>query len=336
MSAERVAEAVPTFASGAGWQRRAVQADWSFVFPLVLLAVMAIVYLRLQPSALTTATLTSVLTDALPLILVGAGQTIVIISGGIDISVGGIISLVSVLAATHLAGGTTELLAWSVLLIGLGLVLGAFNGFVIALLNLSPIVVTIATWSIWGGLALFVLDAPGGNIAVPYQNLWTGSSVGIPNAIWAVAVLTLLWLGFRRTRVATYLYAVGSDIDAARVTGVDVRRLQILAYALCGALSAVAALVLVGTQASGDPNIGTSFILDSIAVVVIGGTAVTGGTGGVIRTIVGACIYVMIGYIVFALGISENLVILVKSVVLLVVVALVAAGGALTTYLRDR
>jgi ribose transport system permease protein len=323
-------EVVATTGNARAWLRSlAATSDFSAAFPVLLLSGMVIAYLRLQPAAFTTNTLTGVLTDALPLILVGAGQTIVIVNGGIDISVGGIISLISALGATRLSGGTAGLIGWSVILVLLGLALGACNGLLIGGLGLSPVIVTIATWSIWGGVALFILKEPGGNVSLSYLDFWTGQTFGVPNAVYLVIVICVVWLIFRRTPVATYLYAVGSDPEAARLTGIGVFRLRLLAYALSGGLSGLAALALVGTQASGDPNIGNPFVLTSIAVVVIGGTAITGGRGGVIRTAVGACIYVMIGYLLFAANVESSFITLCTGLALLFAVAVSTLGGAL-------
>jgi ribose transport system permease protein len=264
-----------------------------------------------------------------PLALVAFGQTLVMFTRGIDLSVGGAISVTSALLATHLNAGGGLLVLELLGIVVLAVFIGTVNGILISTARLQPFIVTLATWSIWGGVALFILKEPGGNISLSYLDFWTGQTFGVPNAVYLVIVISVVWLVFRRTPVATYLYAVGSDPEAARLTGIGIFRLRVLAYALSGGLSALAALALIGAQASGDPNIGNPFVLTSIAVVVIGGTAITGGRGGVIRTAVGACIYVMIGYLLFAANVESSFITLCTGLALLFAVAVSTLGGAL-------
>lgn len=306
-----------------GWAR---SVDWSFGVPLAILLALAVAYLLMQPTAFSMSTLASNLNDAMPLILVGAGQTMVIICGSIDISVGGVIALVNVLAATHLSGGAPSLIAWSLVLLALGAAIGAFNGVLIGVGRLSPVIVTIATWSICSGIALFVLNSPGGNVAPAYQSFWSGSVGWWPNALTLLLVLLLLWALFQRTRAGVSLYATGSDAEAARLTGVPVWRIQALAFTLSGALSALAALFLVASQASGDATIGAPFILNSIAAVVIGGTPITGGRGGIARSAVGACIFIVVQDVIFAANVSSFLTPLVTGLILLAVVTISVLG----------
>jgi ribose transport system permease protein len=298
--------------------------DVSFAVPVLILAALVGLYIWMQPTVFTGDTLTSNLNDALPLILVAAGQTIVIIGGGIDISVGGVVSLVDVLAATYITGnlGGGSMVLWTVLLIALGVAIGSINGLLIGPFELSPVVVTIATWSICGGISLFILASAGGAITPAYSNFWTLTSWGVPHALIAIVVLLLIWAGFRRTRTGMSIYAVGSDSEAARLTGVPVRRARFLTYALSGGCSALAGLFLAANTSTGDPTVGPPFILNSIAAVVIGGTAITGGRGGISRSVLGALIFIVIGDVIFAANVSSYLTPLITGLVLLAVVVI--------------
>jgi ribose transport system permease protein len=290
--------------------------------PLIFLAIELGYYFDRSPSSFARVYLLGDLSTAMPLILVSAGQAIVIIGGGIDISVGGTISLVSALAARTFGGSTAGLIALSVALVLLGLAIGAVNGFLIGQLGLSPIIVTIAMWSITGGLAITVLSAPGGTISLSDVNFWTGSLFHIPSPLIILALLCLGWFVMRRSALGPKLYAIGSDRDAAAASGVRVGRVELASYTLCGGLAAVAGLYVVASQASGDPNAGTPLILDSIAAVVVGGIPIAGGRGSIVNVIIGALIYTAVGYIITVSYVSPFLGPFLTGVILVCVVAL--------------
>jgi ribose transport system permease protein len=305
--------------------------------PIAVLALELGYYFYKSPASFARPYLLGDLSTAMPLILVAAGQAIVIIGGGIDISVGGTISLVAALAAKTFTSSTPGVIAWSVALVGLGLGIGAINGFLIGQLRLSPVIVTIAMWSITGGLAIVVLSAPGGNISSSDVNFWTGTLVHVPSPVLILALLCLGWFVFRRSPVGLKLYAVGSDRDAAVASGVRVGRIEWFAYTLCGGLAAVAGLYVVASQASGDPNAGTPQILDSIAAVVVGGIPITGGRGSIVNVIVGALIYAAVGYIITVSYVSPFLGPLFTGVILIAVVAISSlVSMAATRRLRSR
>jgi ribose transport system permease protein len=292
--------------------------------PVVVLAIELIYFFARSPASFGRSYLLNDLSTAMPLILVATGQAIVIIAGGIDISVGGTISLVSALAAKTFTSSNADVVGWSVVLVLLGLGIGALNGFLIGQLRLSPVIVTIATWSITGGLAIIALQAPGGNIATSDVDAWTGSPLFVPTPILLLVALFVGWYALRRSRLGPKLYAIGSDQEAAAVSGVRVSRVQWSSYALCGGLAALAGLFTVAFQASGDPNAGTPLILDSIAAVVVGGIPISGGRGGILNVVIGALIYTMVAFIITVSGISTFLDPLFTGAILLLVVAVSA------------
>jgi ribose transport system permease protein len=302
------------------------------VVPMVVLAIELAYFFGRSPASFGRTYLLNDLSTAMPLILVGTGQAIVIISGGIDISVGGTVSLVSAIAATTFTSSDLNVLGWSVVLVLLGLGIGAVNGFLIGVLGLSPVIVTIATWSITGGLAIVVLQAPGGNISTSDIDAWTASPLYIPSPVLILALLFVVWFVLRRSSLGPKLYAIGSDPEAAAVSGVRVQRAQWASYALCGGLAAVAALFTVAFQASGDPNAGTPLILDSIAAVVVGGIPISGGRGGIVNVVIGALIYTMVGFIITVSNISTFLVPLFTGAILVLVVA----ASSLVSLLANR
>jgi ribose transport system permease protein len=310
-----------------GLQRQIRLVDISFGIPVLILAALVGLYIWMEPTVFTGDTLTSNLNDALPLILVAAGQTVVIIGGGIDISVGGVVSLIDVLAATHITGnlGGASMALWTLVLVAAGIAIGSINGLLIGPFELSPVVVTIATWSICGGISLFILASAGGAVTAGYSDFWTLTSWGLPHALIAIVILLVAWAGFRRTRTGMSIYAVGSDAEAARLTGVPVWRSRFLTYALSGGCSALAGLFLAANTSTGDPTVGPPFILNSIAAVVIGGTAITGGRGGISRSVLGSLIFIVIGDVIFAANVSSYLTPLITGLVLLAVVVVNAA-----------
>ena len=244
--------------------------------------------------------------NALPLILVAAGETVVILAGGIDLSVGGIVSIVTAVGATRMHSNAGSIAAVAILLLLGGFVGGALNGVLITVLRIQPLIATLATWSIWGGLALVILPSPGGEIPTWWLNLTTGSLAGASSQTWTLLLLVLAWLVFLRTRSATAIKAVGSDRHAAALAGLSVRRTTITAYAISGLASALAGLYLLSSTASGSPTIGSDYILPSIAAVGIGGARLTGGSARLSGTIAGAYILTIINDVAFSLGLPSG------------------------------
>jgi ribose transport system permease protein len=240
-----------------------------------------------------------------PLALVGFGQTLAMLTRGIDLSVGGIMSMTTAILATagHFSGAgfVLELLA----LVLLGLLLGVLNGAMIAYTGLQPFIVTLATWSIWDGIALAILPVEGGNVPIKLTNAVLGSVAGIPKSVWLVALLFVMWAWLRDTRFIRDLKAIGSDEGRARLLGVRLAVRKIQTYAISGALAAVAGIYLAAQQASGSPTAGDEFILTSIAAVVVGGTSLFGGRGSAAASTVGAIAYLMIPDLITALNINS-------------------------------
>ena len=258
----------------------------------------------LQPEILTFDQLNLQTATTLTLIVVAAGQTIVMLSGGIDLSVGGILTLSTCLAATKFESGGGMML-WIPLIILIGVGAGLLNGLIVAYRGLQPFVVTLATWSIWNGVALLVLPVEGGSIPISYLNFWSGTvgKIGVP--VIMVFVLVLIWLWFRSSRWAARVVAVGSNTRSAYLSGIPVRGTLVMAYAISGGLAAIAGLVLVSQTASGSPLFGSDYVLDSVAAAVIGGVSFVGARGSFIGAIAGAFTLTLVGSVIFAIGLES-------------------------------
>lgn len=261
-------------------------------------------------------------TAVLPLALVAFGQTLVVFTRGTDLSIGGILSVATSLLATHLTGHGAMLALDLVAVVAFGMFAGALNGLIIAFTRLQPFIVTLATWSIWGGVALLILPQEGGSTA-PQLNTWVSGSVGgIPKSVIFMAILFAVWGWARWSRFVIDLKAIGSDERRARLSGVRVRRRKILVYAVSGGLAALAGIYLAGQSGGGSPIIGNDYILESVAAVVIGGTSIFGGKGSAAASMVGAIALLMIPDLIFAANISSFWTGFVQGVLLIVTVTL--------------
>jgi ribose transport system permease protein len=261
-------------------------------------------YAALQPGVISRDQIGTLCADTLPLAAVALGEGIVILTAGIDLSVGGVLSLGTALAATHFTNGSTTLL-WSIVILAIGVGAGAFNGLLVGRLRLQPFIVTLATWSIFDGIALQVLPTAGGSVPASFSNWINQTTAGVPNAVWALIVMAGVWLWFKRTRAARRIYAIGSDSEGARIAGVHRPRTLLTTYAISGLCASIGALFYAMLTASGDPTAGDGLILPAVAAAVIGGTSLFGGQGGFIGTIAGALILTLLGDVIFVFNLPS-------------------------------
>ena len=303
----------------AGIWARSRSADIRPAAAWVLMLILLFIYAGLQPGTLSAGSLGILAADTLALAVLGLGQGVVILTAGIDLSVGGVLSLGTAIAATHFTGTATTLL-WSVVIVAIGTAAGLINGVLVGRFRLQPFIVTLATWSIFDGIALYVLPVAGGHVPAGFSGWLNGAVAGIPNAIWALIGMVIVWLWFRRTRIARRIYAVGSDREAARVAGVRIAPTLMSAYAISGLCAGVAALFYAMLTASGDPTAGDGLILPSVAAVVIGGTSLFGGQGGFVGTVAGALTLTLLGDVIFALNLPSYWTVLAEGVLLILAV----------------
>lgn len=263
-----------------------------YLFALLLLVVALAVNFYLQPNLFELRVLSGNLRIFLPLLILAAGQTIVVIGGGIDLSVGTMVSMVNAILVTSITRDSTatEVMAAIGLGAAAGMAAGVLNGVCVSYLRLQPIVTTYATSFIYAGIALWVLPRPGGMLPADLTRLYRSNPLGIPLTVWVAVVLILLWVGIRGTRYGRYLFAVGGQPRAAYATGVPVSLLRLSTYVISGLMAALAALALTLSTGTGDPRIGDAMTLPSIVAVVLGGTRLSGGQGGVAGSLIGVII----------------------------------------------
>lgn len=297
------------------------------VFALILLVLSLLINLILQPNMFATGTLNSNLRVFLPLIILAVGQAIVILGGGIDISVGSIASIVNTVLATRvgLEGSPAEMWQFVFMSLLIGLFAGVINGFFVAYLRLQPIITTYATGFLYAGVALFILPNPGGGIPASVAALYRNSTpLNLPLAFYVIAILLLIWLYLSSTRYGKFLYAVGGKADAAYETAVPVTLVQFSTYVVSGLMAALSGIAITMLSGSGNADIGGPMTLNSITAVVIGGNALSGGVGGVAGPIMGAITLGIIQNIISFANIDTWWETLVRATI--IVVALAAPG----------
>lgn len=241
--------------------------------------------------------LTSTVNNTMALAMAAIGQTIVVLTRGLDLSVGGIIDLTNAIAAIHIHDDPLSMVGWTLAVLAIGAAAGLVNGLLVGIGRLQPIVVTLATLSIFQGLAIRVLPQPGGAIPPRYTALLVDPLE--PWALLYIALCAALWLAFRRSALGVAIIAIGNDEGAARANGIDVVRSKVWAYTLSGIFAAAGGLFLAATATAGDATSGNSFTLSSIVAVVLGGVNLFGGRGSAVGAIAGAFVTTMIVNILF-------------------------------------
>jgi len=288
-----------------GWRDSLAQ-NMSFLLSFVILAGLTLLYIGLFHGQLNaypgTFEWTSVVNTAVPTVLVAVGQTIVVITRGIDLSVGGVIDVSNALAATHMKDNLASMVGWSLAILALGASFGALNGILVAYGRLQPILVTLATLAILQGLAIWILPEPGGLIPPSYSN--TLASTQGPWSLLFIALVASGWLVLRRMTIGVRIFAIGNDESAARAHGIPVRRVKVIAYALSGLLAAASGLFLAASTTGGDAGAGDVYVLTSIAAVVLGGISFYGGRGSALGSIAGAFVLTILTNVLFFAGIN--------------------------------
>jgi len=258
---------------------------------LIGLLIIVVTFSFLSPVFFTLPNLLNILQQSSINALIALGMTLVIISGGIDLSVGPTAALSAVLGATLMTLGVPVPLAILATL-GVGAMCGLFSGSLIAYAGLQPFIVTL------GGLSLFraiALIYTGGNavfgIPLAFRSLINSTVLGIPTPIVIVAVIALLlWTVMNKTPLGEYILAIGGNEEAARVAGVPVKRTKVTVYIFSGLLASLASLILIGRRGAAEPTIGNLWELDAIAAAAIGGASLMGGKGSIFGTLIGVVI----------------------------------------------
>ena len=248
------------------------------------------------PAALSVGNFANVTQAAAPLAIMSFGVLLVIITGGIDLSVGSVFSLTGMVTGLAMANGYGALVS-SLAGLGVGLTVGLVNGALVTFVGLAPFVVTLSTYAIAGSLSFIVTD--GHSLPISDPNYWllnSGTIVpGIPNyALWCVLLLVFIELGLNKLVAGRWLYAVGSSSSSARAIGIPVNRVRLCAYLLSGLLASCAGIVSISYISNAEATAGSSLMLQAIAAVVIGGASLFGGTGSAIGALLGSLMITII------------------------------------------
>lgn len=261
--------------------------EFGIIIALILLMT---IFGIIEPLYLTPANLMDILDQTVINGLLAVGITIVIISGGIDLSIGSTMAIVIVCIGKFLVSGLNPFV--SILLgIMLGFVLGAVNGFLITKMHLQPFIATLGMMSAYRGVAYLITGGwPVLNIPQSFRTMMDGDIAGfIPSSV--VILLVVAVIGFvllKYTKFGTYIYSMGSNEEATRLSGVNVSFNKIMAYALCGVATALAGMVMLAKLGTGEPAAGQGYELNAIAAAAVGGTSLSGGKGSMFGTFFGA------------------------------------------------
>jgi ribose/xylose/arabinose/galactoside ABC-type transport system permease subunit len=288
----------------------------------VALAVVLVVGIVAVPNFATAANADAILRQGAVLGVVALGQTFVVLTGGIDLSVGMLMGLVTVLANGIMAGDPGLMLPVLLVALACGLVTGVANGLGITLARVDPLIVTLAMLSVLQGAIFLYTDRTVGSAPAAFRELAYGSIGPVPVPALVVAGLAVIcWIVLTRTPFGRYVYAVGSDPLNARRAGIPVDRIRLAAYVVCSLLAAIAGLLLAARLGSGFTGAGAGFELSSIVAVVVGGTALAGGRGGVPGTIAAVLLLTILATMLNLLGISPFAQRVINGVVIVVAVA---------------
>ncbi|HFK4758812.1 TPA: ABC transporter permease [Citrobacter farmeri] len=258
---------------------------------LIGLLIIIVTFSFLSPVFLTLPNLLNVLQQSSINALIALGMTLVIISGGIDLSVGPTAAMSAVFGASLMVAGVPVPLA-ILMTLGVGAMCGLFSGTLIAWAGLQPFIVTLGGLSLFRAIALiFTGGNPVFGIPASFRDIINSSLFGIPTPIIIVAIIAfVLWTVMNKTPLGEYILAIGGNEEAARVAGVPVRRTKITVYVISGVLASLASLILIGRLGAAEPTIGTLWELDAIAAAAIGGASLMGGKGSIFGTLTGVII----------------------------------------------
>ena len=303
-----------------------------FVFVL-----MFYIFIARHPVGLTVPVATTAANKAVLLALIGMAQTVPVLTGGLDLSVGFIVVMTNTVASVIVVGSPLQTALGVIGVLAVGMTAGFINGAIVVYGRLQPIITTLATGAVYFGIALFIRPIPGGTVNYDFADFMTFTVFGsIPTTlVLLLIVVVFIWIPFRRSTLGRGCYAAGSAEGAAYLSGVNINRSKLAAYTLSGLLCAIAGLTLTFITGSGEASgpQGATFTLSSIAAVVIGGTSLYGGTGTAIGSIFGAFILRTIDDLLFVFDLPPLWQPLFQGVVLLTAVSL---GAFAVLRIRNR
>lgn len=296
--------------------------------PYIALILVFLISTAASPDIFPTySNLMNILRQASIVGVVSIGMTVVLLVGGIDLSVTSIMAITACLLADMMekgvADGKTGIMPGAVLLVLLlGCLIGLVNGIIIVTRKLEAFIVTMAMNMVIKGIVMvYTKGAPGGTVTEFWKNFGSKYVFGIPCAVLLYAVMMLIFMVIlHKTVYGRHIYAIGSNAEAARLTGIKVKSNKIIAYVICGFTAALAGVMLMARVRVGEPNGSTGYDMDALAAAVIGGTAMSGGVGTLAGTLAGVIIMAMVNNILNLVGADPNLQGLIKGVIILAAV----------------
>ncbi|MGQ9622590.1 MAG: ABC transporter permease [Candidatus Caldatribacteriaceae bacterium] len=302
--------------------QRVLRGNPTLFFVYVILGVFLAFAAFTSPQFRTVYNISNFLRQAVSFGIVGVGQTVAILSGGIDLSVGSLISLVACLTSGIMIGNPTLVIPIVLFVLGIGILVGLANGTLVAYLRVPPFIATLAMSAILQGSVLLYTKKPVGGVTRGFMFFANGQLGPAPFAFifWAILLVFFLFI-LRRTGLGLHVYAVGGNEEIARLSGIRVPVVKVAVYVISGFMAALTGLFLASRLGIGDPLVGQGFELESITAVLIGGTSLAGGKGGIEGTIAGVLIIALINNILNLLGVSGFWQWVIKGVVVIAVVA---------------
>lgn len=291
--------------------------------PLVGLIIFSIVVSIFNPRFISVNNLLNVLRQTSINSVIAIGMTLVILTGGIDLSVGSVLAISGALCATMVSSGINPVLA-VLLTLGIGLLLGILNGVFISYAKLQPFIVTLVTMTLLRGATLVYTDGkpiPVRGEGEFFENIGGGYLFEIPIPIYIMIALFIIgYYVLKNTKFGRYVYAIGGNEEATKLSGVNTSKYKTFVYGVAGALAALAGIIVTSRLGSAQPTAGAGYELDAIAAVVLGGTSLSGGVGRITGTALGAIIIGVLGNALNLLDVSSYYQMMIKAAVILVAV----------------
>ena len=312
------------------WLRRSQGPLLAFALFIALF----LVFLALHPRGLSPLVVQTAANEGAALALVAMGQTLPVLTGGLDLSIGPILALSNCLASNVVSGSPAEVALGVLLVLATGGACGLLNGLIVVYGRIQPIIATLATGAAYTGIAYLLRPVPGGEIDDALGEIMTGTVGGVvPVSILLLAAAAGLWWLFKSSPLGRAAYAAGSSEAAAYMSGLDVDKAKLAAYALGGLFAGMGGLFLGFQTLTGDAQVAGDYTLKSIAAVVIGGTSLIGGSGGAVGSIFGAYMLRTINGVLFFANVSPLTQPLYEGLVLL---AAIGIGGARIVNVKNR
>ena len=306
-------------------QKLLIQRKSDVIFIYLFMFLMCFVVALMEETFFTSLNIRNVINASVSLCVAAFAQLLIVLLGGVDLSVGAIISASNVICASMMKDTPNGWILAVLVSLAFGLVAGICNGLLVAKANQQAIIATLATSTVISGIALFIMPTPGGYIHSGFAKFLNRGCAKLTPVIVIVVLSTLMWLLLNRSAFGRQIFAVGGNEQAARSAGIRTDRVKFFAFVLAGVLSALAGVFISAYITSGDPVVGSQYSQRTITAVVVGGASLAGGRGSVIGCIAGVLIISIINNMLNLLGVSSYYQYISQGVVLIIALAISAA-----------